>query len=371
MRVYRLKRVTLGEARATIDKYVRALARGDFPNAQTAAAACRVELTRRCRGRKVVTLGALTLQLRQDAHRKQLAYAKARWTSEDSRVAERYARAVVAGRYASVKLAASACHAELGRGRGARRCRRPRSAVKMRIYELCRTMGLHTSAHWTEEERRVVNRYLRDLYAGRFPRVKPAAEACARELRQLSGPGGGGDSVGAGRHSTGAVFHAMTGLSKRFGLPRFGSAIESMERRLYEKYARAVGGGHYVNAVQAASACRREVTRIYARIGARGPLHVRRLAPRSLIGTQGAILKAVRRLSIQYPRRRWLPAETRIFKGWLRWYSRYHRVRRLEPLTQAANGLSEDLAKNGFRRTPRACQSRLLSMRRESEGHSS
>jgi len=37
----------------------------------------------------------------------------------------------------------------------------------------------------------------------------------------------------------------------------------------------------------------------------------------------------------------------------------------LEPLTQAANGLSEDLAKKGFRRTPRACEGRLLIMRRK------
>lgn len=365
MRAYRLRRVTLGEARATIDRYVRALSRGDFPNAQAAAAACRDDLTRRCRGRKVVTLRALTLQLRQDARLKQLAYAKARWNVEDSRVAERYARAVVAGEYQGVPLAAEACHLEMARALGTGRSTRPLSAVLAKLHELTRAMGLYKRPRWTEEERRVVNRYLRALYAGRFPHVKPAAEACAGEMQRRFGPGGRRDSGSAGRHTTGAVLQAMNGSFRRFGLPRFGCTFASLERQLFRKYARAVAEGRYVNALEAAADCRREVTRAYAPVGAQGPLHVRRLAPRSLIATQRSILKEVARLRIQYPGRRWLPAEMRIFNGWLRWYSRYHRVRRLEPLTQAANGLSEDLAMKGFRRTPRACEGRLLIMRRK------
>jgi hypothetical protein len=229
-------------------------------------------------------------------------------------------------------------------------------------------MGLQKYARWTKEEQAVLNRYLRALYAGRFPHDKPAAEACAREMQRLfgrEGAQGTGDSGSAGRHSAGAVFHAMIHTLMRLGLPRFGGAIASLERRLYEKCARATAEGRYVDALQAAEACRREVRRIYARIGARSPLHVRRLAPRPLAATQRGILKAVARLNLQYPGRRWLPAEQRIFSSWLRWYSRYHQVRRLQPLTQAANGLSDDLAKAGFRRTPRACEGRLLIMRRK------
>jgi hypothetical protein len=135
-------------------------------------------------------------------------------------------------------------------------------------------------------------------------------------------------------------------------------------RATIDKYVRALGQGEFPYA-EAAAACRNEVRRIYTRIGTRSPLHVRRPAPRSLVATQGGIRKAIVRLGVQYPGRRWLLAEMRIFSSWLRWYGRYHRVRRLQPLTQAANGLSDDLAKAGFRRTPRACQARLLNMRRE------
>ena len=93
-------------------------------------------------------------------------------------------------------------------------------------------------------------------------------------------------------------------------------------------------------------------------------LGVRRLAPRSAPSIHAGILVAAARLGLQFPRRRWLPAEQRIFEGWLRWYDRHHHIRRLEPLRQAANGLSEDLAKKGFRRSVCACHERLVATRR-------
>ena len=140
------------------------------------------------------------------------------------------------------------------------------------------------------------------------------------------------------------------------------------ERRLFEKYARAVADGRFPNCKDAAPACRRELVRMYARVGKQSSLRVGRLAGRTLVTINRSICETAGRLGLQFPGRNWLPAEERIFDGWLRWYNRYHDVRRLRPLSQAGEGLSDDLAKQGFRRTPDACRVRLVVTRRRRLG---
>ena len=352
-----------------IDRYVRALVNGRYHDSAEAARVCMSELRGNTDAGRLGTMKfrGVWRRIYNRASRLNRPWAKRLWSKEDSRVVERYARAVVAGRYSTALLAAQACREELRRARGLRRPARPLRAVLARLLGLTRAMGLEKYPRWTKAEREVLDRYLRALYAGSFPHVRPAAEACAAEMRRLLGRAGKGtgDTHSGGRHTVGAVFHAMIHASMRLRLPRWRGALASLEGRLYEKYARATAAGQYADALQAAVACQDEVSRIYSRVGARNPLHVQKVAPRLLAATQQGIVHAAARLKLQYPGRRWQPAEERIFDGWLRWYSRYRRVRRLQPLVQAANGLCDDLAKAGYRRTPRACRSRLMVLRRK------
>jgi len=228
-------------------------------------------------------------------------------------------------------------------------------------------MGLRKYPRWNVEEQRVVDDHMRALYAGRFRRLRPAADACARELRQRFAHGSrseDGNPSTAGRHSSGAVYHATVHAAMRLGLPRFNAETTPSERRLYEKYARRVSAGDSKTCLNAARDCEAELQRLFSRIGRASPLRVTRLAGHPLKTVHRGILEAADRLGLQFPGRHWLAAERRIFEGWLRWYNRYHHVRRLEPLRQAANGLSEDLAKKGFRRSVCACRERLLTARR-------
>jgi hypothetical protein len=228
-------------------------------------------------------------------------------------------------------------------------------------------MGRQKYPRWNVEEQRVLDDYLRALYAGRFRRLRPAADACAREMRQHFAQGNGSeaeDSRVAGRHSPGAVYHAMVHAAMRLGLPRFNAETTPAERRLYEKHARRVAAGNSKTCLEAARDCQTELRRLFHRIGRASPLRIMRLAGHPLKTVHQGILEAADRLGLQFPGRRWLPAEQRIFEGWLRWYDRYHHIRRLEPLREAANGLSEDLAKKGFRRSVCACRERLVTARR-------
>jgi hypothetical protein len=150
----------------------------------------------------------------------------------------------------------------------------------------------------------------------------------------------------------------------RFGLPRYKGEFTDEELRLCEEYAREVAAGAYDSAQLAAEACHRELGRMGSRWPKRTALGVRRIVPRPVNAIHSHILAAAARLGLQFPRRRWQPAEERIFEGWLRWYDRHHHIRRLEPLREAANGLSEDLAKKGFRRSVCACHERLVVARR-------
>jgi len=345
-----------------VNRHARELAQGSYPHAQAAAVACRKELlslpqrSTPLRPRSLVSIRShICVRVLRSANSSPFH----RWSPDCDAVLERYAKAVVAGRYQSAVAALPDCCRELAAA-GLLAGRRT-SAVCQRLQERVRALGFQRSPRWRGPEERIFRRYLRLLFEGRFKYVKDAAEACTNEMLRLDGK--------VPSHSPRAIFTRMNREAPSLGLPRFRGETTPEEQKLFDKYARAVAAARYGSCLEAVPDCHRELRRMYSRVRRANPLRVERLAGRSRGIVHRRIMAAAVRLGLQFPRRRWFPAEQRIFEGWLRWYVKYRHVLRLKPLTQASEGLSDDLAKEGFRRSVCTCMNRLTEGRRRLTSH--
>ncbi len=277
-----------------------------------------------------------------------------KWHPDDDAVLDRYADAVVTGRYPTAAAAMPDCCRELAAAGRRSGCRT--SATCQRLQERVRERGHQRVPLWRSSEERVYQRHVRLLFEGRFKHVRDAADACANVMLRLR-------SKFRPRPFT-AIRSRMKRELRSYDLPRFNGEMIPQELCLFEKYARAVAAGRYASSADATPDCYCELKRMYARVGREHSLHIGRLAGRSRAVVHCRIRAAAFRLGLQFPHRHWLPAEERIFDGWLRWYSKHRHGRRLHPLTRAANGLSDDLAKQGFRRSVCTCKWRLVTTRR-------
>ena len=367
-------RVTLEEARPTIGLYVRALARGEYPGAEAAATACRVELRRIHRRRSVAAVGTLTDHIRQEARPLKLAYAKARWNADDERVVRRYARGFVAGQYASALKAAALCRREVERHslRDKRRGthRRPFYGYYWKLLAFARSMNLpYVHRAWTPAERRVLRKYVRRLFAGRFQFTRDAAAACALELAepgcQIETPG----SRPRSRRGTKNVYHELTRMVSQARLPRYKGAWTRPELEVLERYARATERGDYRRWTDAAEAATKELRKLYVGGGKGGVHRATRLAGRRTSDAVQQMRVLARRLHLGGPHtQRWTPPEERILRKWVKLYHEGHQPGRRGPIRAVSEGLRDELRNAGFTRLLSACRYRLIEGRRKVHG---
>jgi len=368
--------VTFGESRATIDRYTNALAQGDYADAVTAAAACRKELARQYQGRTVAALGTLSAHIRRESRRKQLSYAKARWSREDEQVLRRYAQSFVAGRYPSARQAAALCQREIEQRDGAnlRRgvLRRTYYGYYAKLLELARSMGLPCRQRaWEPAERRVLERYVRRLLAGKYKYTRDIAAACARELAEI-------DACATRRakgsrqrpaRSEKAVYSELTRIVASAKLPRYKAPWTRPELDVLERYARATARGKYRHWNEAAKAAMEDLRGLYDGKGA--GIRPARLAGHRPSDAEQQIRGLAHRLNLDGPHMRyWTPPEERIFGKWVKLYHEGHHQRREGPLSEFAEGLRRELRGAGFNRRPSACMARLVEGHRETYGAS-
>ena len=356
-----------------LSRHVRGVVCGRYHDTRQAAEACTAELSRlagvgRARPLSIEPVRR-RIYLRARELKKPWAYTS--WDPDDAQVAERYARAIARGEYSTVAEAALACYDELAKRRRAagdvRSAGRPLGAVMARLRELVHTKGLQKYWRWNKAERRVVQRYLKALYAGRFRYIRQAADACAREMRRRlnrTNVHRGASFSTAPYRSDSAVYEVMVQIVMRLGLPRYKGETTRAEQRLFEKYARGVSQGRFRDCLEASRACAAELRRLHADAGRSSALTITRMAGRSPRGLRNHILLAARRLRLHIPRGRWTEDEIKVVCGWVRWYERYRRVWRMAPLRTAASGLQEELESIGSRRTQLSCQWRILTERR-------
>jgi len=308
-------------------------------------------------------------QIRREARRRELAYAKARWGGDDLRVLRRYARSLVAGRYTSARAAAVLCQREVERRSSADRLRgvhrRTFYGYYQKLFELARGMNLpYITRAWTPAERRVLEWYVRRLFAGRYRYTRDAATACAAELAAADQGVQSQASRPRSPRSIENVYHELTRLIARARLPRYKGPWTRPELEILERHARATARGKYRHWTEAAEAAVAELSKLYV-----GPAaHVRpaRLAGRRASDAAQQMRLLARRLNLGGPHMRyWTPPEERILKRWVKLYHEGHRPEKRGPVRAVSEGLRDDLRNAGFTRLLSACRYRLIEERRK------
>jgi len=352
-----------------IDRYARALAQGRIARIGAASAQCREELVRLAVADGRDPRGLPASMHRQIARRGRLLglnWAGSAWQADEKQVLDRYARECASGRYPTVAAAARACWKEMRAT--CSRVGRPLSGVHNRLWEAACELGRQPFRRWTAEETRVVTRHLQWLFEGRYQFVRQAAEACADEFRRRHAQGRSGTRSPPPRPAT-AVYERMTILAPKYRLPRRKGEMTAAERKTVEVYARALGRGQFENARVAAAACLAELRLRYGRAQRAGSVSVRRVTGHSMQTVHGELLSCLRRLRLYVlSGRRWTDEEERMCETWVRWHEHGRRARRRRLWREAVEGMVEELAHRGYRRTYQAVDARLKVARRRLRG---
>ncbi len=342
---------------AVVKRFAGALRRGEFRSLLATARACRRELERarrRWRGTASATskrsFGAIQFRIRMVTREGYAELPFRRRQPDEVRVVRRYVRAYVAGRYPSMRVAAVACARELTRS-----ARRPRPfyGVYWMLHSTAHAMGVpKLKDEWTPAENRVLNRYLRRLFEGRYRSSHEAARDCHRAM--------------GGSRTYKAVRFAILTRATSSALPRWRGRFRSSEQRLVERYALKVHRGLLPDWLTAARQCSAGMQRLSQRLVGTGDIRPRCVTCHPLGSIHQSILRLAHKRALHGPRNpRWSATEEKIAAGWVRWYGRYRHVVRLKPMQQAAEGLQSELADKGFQRTIGACKARISIKTRE------
>lgn len=242
-------RWTDAEARVA-KRFGRALARGEYANAGDAVPDCQQALAaarlpaRHPRDR-------IRDKIRRCASNAGLPGRLWRWTPREDRITDRYARAVARGEYPGVWKAVGDCRRELERS-GWSPIPRTASAVKRRLLPRTRAAGWKPrDVRQTPAEKRVVDRFARQVAAGRIASAQAALSPCRRELARLDA------SV---KRTDRAILHYLVDRAHDFGRPPVTRHWTGPELRFIRRYAQALGQGNYPSSIAAARACRQAMT---------------------------------------------------------------------------------------------------------------
>ena len=303
--------------RAVAARFARALVRGRYRSARQAAPELRQELAQLRRRvpdgpwpKKPRSLNAAAQSIARETRAIGFQLPTSRWTPLEAEVAERFARALVAGRYQSPAQAARSCRRALA---GLRRrfpsgnwlaAWRSYPGILHRILERAAQLGRgKTRAHWTRAELRILDAYARGVVKGRFQDCEQAARSCLAEwsgqLRQHPGR----IHVRSLDRIVDRVREQVTALGRRLSDP----AWTEPELRLLDRYVRKVIEGKHRSALKAAPAYLRGL----ARLRRRHPEQARLLHVRTISGIQQKLCLRAQELGRSRWWTDWSPSEER------------------------------------------------------------
>ena len=227
-------------------RYAVALARGQFPDALAAARACQQEFSRKTGHWIGHRVEGVHIRISWFARELGRPSTSVDWSRQELRIAERFARAAVAGRFRSTLLAAQECRKaldELARRRraktGHRVVRRSVEAVRGKLFLLVKTLpGRLFGGRWSPAEDRIVARHARDLVAGRYADATAAGRECHRALVEYEGGLRQKDPTrapGSWRRTLMATNLRVREHAYRLGWSRFRRHLWSEEEREIEK----------------------------------------------------------------------------------------------------------------------------------------
>jgi hypothetical protein len=356
----------LADELRVVDRYAKALMRGRIVGTGVAAVRCREELTRLAvaAGRDPRELPAsMRERIGKRARLHGWVLPGSEWRIEENRVLDRYVRACVRGEYPSIESAARECWKEMRGARGS--FGRKLSAVRLRLLEAARAQGRQPYRRWTKDELRVAARHVSLLYEGRYRCVRQAADGCARELRQRHVS----LQVAYPPRPAAAIYQRLTNLAPTYRLPRRKGEMTADEKKVVERYARALARGEFGDARVASAACLTRLRESYGRVHRVGSVSVRGVTGHSVHAVRHEMLKCLQRLKLfVLSGRSWSDEEDRLCEVWVRWHERGRTSRRLRRWRDAVEGMVDELSRRGYRRTYQAVDARLKVARRRMRG---
>jgi hypothetical protein len=174
-----------------------------------------------------------------------------KWSEEEDSVLDRFARAIVSGRYPNVKEALPDCRR--GLAHGAPGLHRTEVAIAWRL--LCRAydLGLPRRKHfWTDRELRLLERRASALARGECPDVPTAVRLVKRAFEQ----------AGLGvRHTDGVIRGRVVARADALGRLPLLVRFSPEEDRVIDRFSRALARNEYRYGIAAVADCRRALAR--------------------------------------------------------------------------------------------------------------
>ncbi|MCX6844842.1 MAG: hypothetical protein NTX53_21475 [candidate division WOR-3 bacterium] len=170
-----------------IDRFSRALVRNEYPYGMAAVADCRRALAR---AGIASPRGDTMIARRINARACALGWGSefAPWSAAGVRIIDRFARALVSGRYPSIVVATRACRPAMERAGQLENRTHAGLHAKLRVQSL--RMGRpKCRPRWTGEELRILDRFARAVIRGAYPTATAAAAPCRRALERAGLPG--------------------------------------------------------------------------------------------------------------------------------------------------------------------------------------
>jgi len=170
-----------------LDRFSRALVRNEYPYGMAAVADCRRALARAGIARP---RGDAMIARRINARACALGWGSkyALWSASGARIIDRFARALVSGRYPSIVVATRACRPALERAGQLGNRTDGGLRAKLRVQSL--RMGRPgRRPRWTGEELRILDRFARAVIRGAYPNARAAVAPCQRDIERAGLPG--------------------------------------------------------------------------------------------------------------------------------------------------------------------------------------
>lgn len=277
-----------------------------------------------------------------------------RLTAEETRLLDRYVEAVERGRFPGVLAAARACYREFEQLRVGRPAIFPKKLTTLQhyIWRKWRERNQPRVTQWRSDEDEVIDRYVMAVLAGRYENATQAAAGCQREIA--------GRSPANASRTRRAIAIRICQKAARLGQPRPFRDWTAEEEATIDRFAQDLVAGRFRRVADAVEPCRVALHTQSVKLGRAKGLSPGSIAWRSAPAVRGRLHIRARELGRRRPsNRRWSAEERQTLARWVRWYSRYRRVRRLLPLNEAALGLQNDLTKMGSKRTLETCKGHL------------
>ena len=238
------------QERRLLEPHALALARGEYPDAPTAA-----RLVNRAFKQAGLAVRHPDESVRDEilvrAHALGRAPCSGCFSPEEDRVIARFSRALVRNEYRHGAAAVADCHRALARAGTTRR--RSARALALRINTGARALGWTLEpVAWSASGARIVDRFARALVSGRCPSIVAAARACRYALERAGQ---------LGNRTDGGLRAKLRKQALGMGKAGFRPRWNAEELRILDRFARAIIRGAYPTASAAAEPCRRALER--------------------------------------------------------------------------------------------------------------